>query len=150
MKQAKIAIIVVALSGSALIYFITRSGADPIPDTPESATGWMCQECEHVFSLTAMAAGEEYRRAGGQPPLFCPACNEKQAYRAATCSTCGTKYFGFEVPGQPGVCPKCHPNEPYYEPVPKIDDPAGPEEPEERDWSEPQDTTPRKRGPPAL
>ncbi|MCZ6697666.1 MAG: hypothetical protein O7D94_01890 [Planctomycetota bacterium] len=148
MKQAKIAIIVVALSGSALIYFITRSGADPIPDTPESATGWMCQGCEHVFSLTAMAAGEEYRRAGGQPPLFCPACNEKKAYRAATCMTCGTKYLGFG-PGRTGACPKCHPDEPDYEPVPKFDDPAGPE-PEEPDWSEPQDTTPRKRGPPAL
>lgn len=148
MKQLKIGIIIVALSGAALIYFITRTGADPIPDTDESATEWMCQKCEHVFSLTAMAAGDEYVRAGGRPPLYCPACSEAHAYRVATCPTCGTKHFGFDVPGQPGVCPKCFPDEPYHDPLPKIEDPAAPEKEKEPDWSDPQAPRPQERGPP--
>lgn len=149
MKSIKIAIIILALSGSVIVYFITRSGADPIPDTEESATEWMCRDCRHVFSLTAREAADEYARAEGRPPLFCPACGEKKAYRVATCPNCGTKYFGFDVPGETGACPKCFPDEPYYVPVPPLDEPTKPEVTE----TEPAATEnhkARKKGPPVL
>ena len=34
-------------------------------------------------------------------------CKQRQAHQAAVCPKCKTVYFGRDVPGETGLCPKC-------------------------------------------
>lgn len=116
MNRIKIAVGVIALIAAAAIFWMNSGGADPIPDTPESRTSWMCHACRQVFTLTAAEAAREEARAGGPSPLFCPACFEKEAYRVAQCETCGAYYFSSDVPGSSGRCETCYPEPPRERP----------------------------------
>ena len=110
MKKLKVGIIVVCLAVAVTVTLVFSPTEEPIPDTDESQTQWMCRACSHVFMLTAREhAAETARGPEPSPPLYCPKCGKKEAYRAAKCSKCGTVYFGAQVPGATGACPKCYP-----------------------------------------
>ena len=89
-----------------------KEGDDEIPDTPESATTWMCRACKHDFSLTARAFDIEERRVSrkrdrGFGPLTCPKCQKIDAWRANRCPIHHRMFFVADVPGSDGLCPDC-------------------------------------------
>ena len=118
MNNVKLGIIVAALGLAGIMFWRTSSSADDLPDTEESQTRWMCSDpnCGFDFLLTASECQEAEQRAGGTSPLYCQKCDKKLAYRAATCLACDTPYFGQDVPGSSGLCPKCKPNAPIPTP----------------------------------
>ncbi|MBN2562775.1 MAG: hypothetical protein JXQ75_17770 [Phycisphaerae bacterium] len=110
MKNLKVAIVVVALAAAAVIAWHYGSGDRDIPDDEGTKTLWMCSECKHVFEMTAREVSEARDRGPKPwPPAICPACGEQKSYLAQKCPQCGTVYFGSEVEGGTGACPKCHP-----------------------------------------
>ncbi len=125
MNNIKIGVVVVALAAAGIIFWITSTGDATPPAGVDTSTDWKCLACRHEFSLTSVECREAEVRAGDTAPIHCNGCAEKQAYRAATCTVCGTKYFGPEAPGQSGACPKCHPNEPIWNLPPESTPRAG-------------------------
>lgn len=108
MKNLKIAIIVLALGGAGLMFFLNMKKVEAIPDSPESKSLWMCNACKKTVDWTAR---QEYENSGSAaPPLYCPSCKARELYRAQKCDNCGTAFFGTDVPGSSGVCEKCHPD----------------------------------------
>lgn len=108
MKNLKVIIIVLGLGGAGLMFFMNMKKEEPIPDTPESKSLWMCNACQKTVEWTTK---QEYENSGSAaPPLFCPSCKARELYRAQKCEQCGTVFFGADVPGSSGVCPKCHPD----------------------------------------
>ena len=93
-----------------LVFFVRSLGAsadEPLPNTPESETQWMCRACRHAFRLTARAAHRAMRAGGKTMPIYCPECGKLNAWRAARCGIHGLLYFVADVPGFPGRCPRC-------------------------------------------
>ncbi|MFQ5424727.1 MAG: hypothetical protein ACE5F9_12205 [Phycisphaerae bacterium] len=152
MQQIKIGVIVVALVGAGVAFWLSRPGSSTLPDAPESATEWMCDECRHAFSLTISEVSEAQAKAGGASPLFCPACNEKDAYRVATCPKCATKYFSSDVPGSSGVCPKCHPDVPVLKPKRPTEEPSvePKDKPDEEELYYEEPVKKKKKPPPSV
>ncbi|QDV89938.1 hypothetical protein RAS2_10140 [Phycisphaerae bacterium RAS2] len=112
MQKVKIGIIVGALVLAGAITFMCNKDEEPIevaPDDPKSP--WLCAACNHQFEMNSK---EEYQASQGvsnqMPPLNCPQCKAREAYRANVCGECSTWYFGAEVPNSSGVCPKCNPD----------------------------------------
>jgi hypothetical protein len=139
-KATKIGIIVAAL-GAAIIITLFFGGEEPPPDDASTNTLWKCVECEHSFSLTARELDKEYERTTGTIPLYCPKCSKKTVYQPMACLRCNTLFFGPEVPGVPGVCPKCKPEEqpsPLIEEAPIHEGEATPEEQAEPEKPKPK------------
>lgn len=115
MKAAKIGIAVALLVVAAIILWRYTLRAEQIPDTEETRALWMCSsdECLHVFEMTAREEAEAQKLAEGQPwpPGVCPKCGKRTAYHAQKCPECETVFFGPEVEGWTGACPKCYPDE---------------------------------------
>jgi hypothetical protein len=104
----KIGIITVIACALALVLFFQGGRANPVGGGADTRTQWLCKSCTHNFLLTAK---EVAQRADPDPrhwaPLVCPECKQKQAYQALVCPKCKTIYFGSDVPGETGQCPKC-------------------------------------------
>jgi len=129
-KAAKLAIAVVLFAIAAVLAVRNLRGGHGVPDTPESRTQWMCSACLHPFQMTAREAEEAARRGPPPwPPAFCPQCRAKKAYVAMRCPNCGTFFFGPEVEGYTGECPKCRPPPPPPPPPPEEDGSTVPEQP---------------------
>lgn len=90
---------------------VLRGGlADPLAAGDDSHTQWLCKACAHDFLLTARQVAQQADRDPVHwSPLNCPQCRQKQAYLALVCHKCQTIYFGRDVPGESGECPKCLP-----------------------------------------
>ncbi len=116
MKSLKIGVAVVLLAAALAITLFVGDGAEPLADTAESSVKWRCTGCEHTFDLSALKSAEAQRRAQGTAPIHCAKCDEKTAYQVIGCSDCGTLFFGSEVPGSTGQCPKCNPEASPWEP----------------------------------
>jgi len=108
-KHVKIGVIVAAMGTAALLFMFRSNAVEPVPDTPETAVQYKCRVCQNVFDLTPTKIQAEVEKAGQDAPLFCQGCNAKEAYRVSTCDKCGEQFFGPEVPGSTGACPKCFP-----------------------------------------
>lgn len=110
-QTVKIVIAVVALGAAVTITILfSGSGEDSQLVADETKTLWMCAGCSQTADLTIKEVETMTREAGPDaPPLNCPHCKEKKFYRAKRCEVCATVYFGAEVPGSTGVCPKCNP-----------------------------------------
>jgi len=104
----KLAVAIVVLVAAGAIYHF-RSVESPPAETEDSAMLWCCRECHHSYKLTPSQTKVEAAKAGSEFPLICPKCGKKEAYRALICEYCETMYFGNEVPGSTGACPKCFP-----------------------------------------
>ena len=115
MKGAKIGIAVVLFLAAAVIFWRYTIRPDQIPDAEEARATWMCSDddCHHAFEMTIAEEAEAQKLAGGQPwpPAVCRKCGKRTAYHAQKCPECGTMYFGPEVEGWTGACPKCYPDE---------------------------------------
>lgn len=133
MNRVKIGVIVAALGLAGLLFWRSSSSANDLPDTEESQTLWMCSDpnCAFYFQLTASECQSAEQRADGTSPLFCQQCDKKLAYRAATCLTCNTPYFGPDVPGSSGRCPVCNPQAPIITPRRPVGPQTGPQAVEE-------------------
>src|SRR5215475_11998410 len=108
MKGVKIGVIVVCLGLAGYLFARGRHNTDEIPDTPESATTWMCRACNHDYSLTAKQFDIEERRVTrkqdrGIGPLICPQCGKEEAWRANRCPTHNRMFFIMGVPGSTGL-----------------------------------------------
>ncbi|GJQ25859.1 MAG: hypothetical protein HBSAPP02_08910 [Phycisphaerae bacterium] len=112
MQKVKIGIIVGAIALAGIITFMCNKDQEPIEvaaDDPKSP--WLCAACNHQFELNSKEEFEAAQKVPNNlPPLLCPQCKARQAWRANICEECGTAYFGAEVPNSTGVCPKCHPD----------------------------------------
>lgn len=104
-KKLKLGIIAGALVSAVTITFL-YSAEGSLPDTDESKTLWKCTACQKTFELTAREAARAQHKAGGVP-IACRYCDEVKAYQVMACPKCGTLFFGSEVPGHDGHCPKC-------------------------------------------
>src|SRR5436853_1643151 len=96
---------------AAYFSFFRGASEAEIPDTPDSATGWMCKSCKYEFSLTARQFEQEERRVTrkkdrGHGPLICPQCKKEDAWRANKCPLHGRMFFIADVPGSDGICPE--------------------------------------------
>lgn len=110
MKAVKIGIIFLAL-GAAIVITLFFGDAEEAPNDAITITQWKCVECEHSFELNAAALDREYSKTEGKLPLYCPKCGKQTAYQPMACLRCNTLFFGPEVPGQPGICPVCKPED---------------------------------------
>jgi len=108
-QNTKLIVGILALAAAVALFVFRGSGEEPLPDTDDTRTDWMCRVCKHNFSVTAKGFEEARVAAGGDSPLICQACSKREAYRVGTCPACGTKFFSTDVPDERGVCPKCHP-----------------------------------------
>jgi len=108
LMKLKLGIVVVIACAVALAFVFQGGLADPLAAGDDSQTQWMCKSCSHCFLLTARQVAQ---RADRDPrrwaPLDCPQCGRKQAYLALACPKCQTIYFGQDVPGELGQCPRC-------------------------------------------
>ena len=109
MKSVKIGIIVACLAAAVAITFLF-GGEEAIPEAMEGTTHWKCTACDHEFELKDSQLFKEQERANSPSPLYCPKCSELKAYQPMACYTCNTLFFGPEVPGASGQCPKCRPD----------------------------------------
>lgn len=135
MNKFKIALATVMLAIAIALLWgsLSYDAGAVLPDDDSTKTLWMCSlpECGQSFFLTARQAQQAMEK-GPQPwpPAICPQCKNQKAYQAQQCPDCGTKYFGSEVPGYTGACPKCHPEvrplEEFLSPEDEDDPSSGP------------------------
>lgn len=109
MKFVKIGIIVASLGAAVAITWLYGDDQPRLPDTDASNTLWKCTACEREFALTAHQAGLAQAQAHGVP-IECVHCRKVKAYQLMACLKCNTRFFGSEVPGESGQCPKCNPD----------------------------------------
>lgn len=132
MKQGvKIGIIVVALGGAGISYFVFGGSRDQFLATgDESKTLWMCQGCNEVIEISPKQVLDLATESGGSaPPYICSKCKEKKLYHALKCDKCSTVFFPAGVPDASGVCPKCNPDVKAQPPKPE-DEEVVPQQPE--------------------
>lgn len=111
---------VVAFLAASYWVWALVSGADEIPDTPESRTAWICQKCGHIVELTSKEQFELEQKASKwtrstegkqvisarQLTLPCPACNDGALQPAGKCASCQKIYDPLTAP--PGLlCDEC-------------------------------------------
>lgn len=111
MKNAiKIGIAVLILAIAAGVYAWTRGGEDESAAVADGfATRWMCRACQHTYELKVTEYEVACEKVGGKPPLICPKCSQKDAWRAAFCTQHQLTYLTADAPNAPGVCPTCYP-----------------------------------------
>ncbi len=109
MKNLKVAFIVVALAAAVLITVLYRVRDEPISNSGEHNSDWLCNACEHQFQLTPTEEFEVREKGPFPfPPTLCKKCQEHQAWRAKPCKKCGA-FFAMGSPQASGACPKCYP-----------------------------------------
>ncbi|NUQ44536.1 MAG: hypothetical protein HUU22_00715 [Phycisphaerae bacterium] len=118
MKNAmKIGIAVVILALAAGVFAWSRGGEDESAAVADGfATRWMCRACQHTYELKVNEYEAACEKVGSKPPLICPKCNQKEAWRAAFCDQHQETYFSADAPNAPGVCPKCFPKRAAQQP----------------------------------
>lgn len=115
MKNLKVVFIVIALAAAGLITVMYGFREEPIPDTGENNSEWLCVACEHQFQMTPKEESEARKKGPVPfPPTFCKECTKHEAYRAVPCKDCGY-FFSPGAPQASGKCPKCYPEAPPME-----------------------------------
>lgn len=108
--KLRLGIAVVLICAVGLAFAFQAGKADSPAGGDKTQTQWLCKACDHSFLLTARQVA---KRADSDPrrwaPLDCPQCGKKQAYLAMICPKCQTVYFGRDVEGATGQCPRCAP-----------------------------------------
>jgi hypothetical protein len=108
-KNLKVVFIVVALAAAVLITVMYGLRDEPIPDTGENNSEWLCAACDHQFQLTPKEESEAGKKGPFPfPPTLCKKCNEHHAWRAVMCGECGY-FFSMGSPEASGKCPRCYP-----------------------------------------
>jgi len=113
----KIGLIVVLLAAAGVIsYRHTRSDLEQ-PDTPDTASTYVCVECNAAIDLTAAQyakkASEDRENTKplgelrGYSFLKCPTCQKYGVIRGARCPKDGTPIPQQTKDGKPGRCKKC-------------------------------------------
>jgi len=116
-QGVKIALIVLCLGTAGFIaYTSTRTELEQ-PDTPDTATTYVCVECGEGMDLTAaeyakISAGDRVRQAPvgelrGYSFLECPKCHKHAVVRGARCPKDQTPIPQATKDGKPGRCKKC-------------------------------------------
>lgn len=109
MKTAKIVTAVVLFVVAGVIFFFNSGEKAEIPQDADTMTAWKCAECGKRVDLSATQVNEMMIQVGNVVPIICPACSKQHLYQIAVCPVCSTEFFGAEVPGHSGRCPKCSP-----------------------------------------
>lgn len=108
----------------ALVWQLLGPEANPYPDTPESATGWICSECGELRMLTArerdawtMSQDKVLRgqkatggsvTMGSERTIFkCERCGEFALLRARQCRIHQEWHLVRDIDGQYVGCEKC-------------------------------------------
>lgn len=108
-------VLLLALGGVTWRFFGDRS--EPLPDTPESTTVWVCETCGHTEELTAKQLAEarskaevsrsmqegNRRTSTRETLLLCPECKTLTMACGNKCTVCGKGILG----GESGMCPTC-------------------------------------------
>ena len=106
----KLIVALVIFAAAVLIFFLNSGDAEELPEsTPSIATPYKCAGCDSKVELSDDQYFAKREEVGGEPPFICSACTKQQLYRLYTCTFCSTEFFGAEVPGGTGQCPKCNP-----------------------------------------
>lgn len=106
----KLIVALVIFAAAVLIFFLNSGDAEELPDeTPSFATPYKCVSCEVRVDLKDSEYFAKMEEVGGEAPYMCDACSKRELYRLYVCYVCQTEFFGTEVPGQLGKCPKCNP-----------------------------------------
>jgi len=116
-KGIKIGLIVVLLGAAGLIAYTQRSTRVEQPDTPETATTYVCVECGHGIDLTAaqyakmVTEGNRQRKEAGDlrgsSSLQCPKCQKFAVVMGGRCPKDGSPIPQQSKDGKPGRCKKC-------------------------------------------
>lgn len=117
-RGIKIGLIAVLLGAAGLIAYTQRSPSVAQPDTPDTATTYVCTECGHGVDLTAakyadmvIEGNKRKKEAGGEPQgqssLQCPQCQKYTLVLGARCPKDGTPIPQQGKDGRPGRCKKC-------------------------------------------
>jgi hypothetical protein len=112
----KIGLIVVLLAAAGLIAYTQARSDLEQPDTPDTATTYVCVECNHGFDLTpakyvalcesgGFQVGEGHLRGTGF--LRCPECQKFGGVKGTRCPKHGTPIPRITKDGRPGRCSKC-------------------------------------------
>ncbi|MCB9852852.1 MAG: hypothetical protein H6819_07130 [Phycisphaerales bacterium] len=118
MQRNRLIALVILIAATAAVWIATHGEVDQAND-PAFSTHWKCSKCDHTFELLPNERAEALKLKGS-PPILCPACAGQFAYQVSGCPTCGTLYFGAEVPGASGFCPVCHPKKRQPDPEPEV------------------------------
>lgn len=115
-KAIKIGLAVVLLGAAGLIALSQRSTAVEQPDTPDTATLYVCVECGHGEGLTPAAyvqlcegggVQEGQAKLRGTALLKCSKCSAFGMVKGTTCPKDGAPVPRVSKAGEPGSCPKC-------------------------------------------
>jgi hypothetical protein len=116
-KGIKIGLIVALLGAAGVIAYTQRSTKVEQPDTPDTATTYVCGECGHGVDLTAaeyakmVTEGNKERQRRGEPrgpsSLKCPQCQNYAMAIGVRCPKDGTPIPPRSKDGKPGRCKKC-------------------------------------------
>ncbi|RMF84027.1 MAG: hypothetical protein D6744_03760 [Planctomycetota bacterium] len=105
------------------VWRLSASGAEPLPDTPESRTAWICTACGRLTELTARQRADWARtpgkvRTGGtegvvmagaaQTVFRCDVCDAFTIVRARQCSRHGVWYAVKDAAGHFVGCAACN------------------------------------------
>lgn len=112
----KIGLGVVLLAAAGLIALSQRSTTVEQPDTPDTATLYVCVECGHGEALTPAAYVQRCEGGGvqegqgklrGAALLKCSKCNGFGMVKGTTCPKDGSPVPRINKNGEAGSCPKC-------------------------------------------
>lgn len=116
-KGIKIGLAVVLLAAAGLIALSQRDSKVEQPDTPDTATTYVCLECGHAEELTAAAYADRVvseredrakaGSAGEASRLKCPGCKKLAVVMGGRCAKDGTPVPQQGKDGRPGRCSKC-------------------------------------------
>jgi len=116
-------LLILALALGLAAWHLMAGGDAAYPDTPESATPWMCERCGQVVWLTARQRavwGRDPKRVRHQQPrpgtivagsqqtvFYCDACGAFTIVRARECPRHNRLYIVRNASGQPVGCAAC-------------------------------------------
>jgi rubrerythrin len=112
--RAAVGVFVAAVAILFVVYRLSDR-REQVPNSPEHARPFMCEQCKHVFELTPQQRIELEKDADYDVPdhmtqgillMQCPSCGQKAARDAWRCPHCNKVHLPPRYKPL-GVCPSC-------------------------------------------
>ena len=107
--KPKVAIAMGLFALAGFITYLNWGSAEELPDEDLAGvpTPYKCTACDKRVDLKDAEYLDRLSAVDNAEPLICDSCAERKVHRLYICVKCSTEYFGADVPGSPGQCPKC-------------------------------------------
>lgn len=119
-KNGILAAVIVVVGALAVWRFVVVGSGEHHPDTDETRTHWMCEECGYMVALTAKERDEwthsdrarpATKRGDKRTVYRCPECGTYTMVRARKCPRHGNWYVETRSDGSYAGCPLCREEE---------------------------------------